>query len=80
MERTSEKISRRRNLISIFVCLVLIGLYISPSHAEVEREKRYGFGVMAGMNSRNKRNFAVSALFPKIEFPLSKRWDFVSPS
>jgi hypothetical protein len=76
MERVLRKISKRRNPISIFVCLVLIGLYISPSHAEGERETRYGFGLMVGTNSRNKRDFALAALFPRMEFPLSKGWDF----
>ncbi len=65
----------KRNLIFIFIILMMIGFEISDSRAEEDGKTKWGISVLLGPNARGDLDFTHSALLPRVGLALHKNWD-----
>jgi hypothetical protein len=66
----------KRNLIFVFIILMMIGFEVSDSRADEDRKTKWGFSFLAGTNVRDDPDFAHFALLPRAGWALHKNWDF----
>ena len=65
----------KRNLIFIFIILMMIGFEVSDSRADEDGKTKWGFSVLLGANARGHLDFTHSALLPRAGLALHKKWD-----
>jgi hypothetical protein len=66
----------KRNLIFVFIILMMIGFKVSHSRADEDGKRKWGFSFLAGTNVRDDPDFAHFALLPRAGWALHKNWDF----
>ena len=66
----------KRNLIFVFIILMMIGFKVSDSRADEDGKTKWGFSFLAGINVRDDPDFAHFALLPRAGWALHKNWDF----
>jgi hypothetical protein len=65
----------KRNLIFVFIILMMIGFKVSDSRADEDGKTKWGFSVLLGPNAGGHLDFTHSALLPRAGLALHKKWD-----
>jgi hypothetical protein len=60
----------RRNQVLVFVCLTILGCFVSPSFGEEKDKIRWGFSFLGGSKAGDDPTFAVVAILPRAGFSL----------
>jgi hypothetical protein len=63
-------------LVSILICLSVVGSFVSPSHGDEGDETGWSLSLLGGFNARNKPNLISFALLPRWDLSAHKYWDF----